>query len=110
MNYWFAIVFSIVCHWSKDKSTATAYYHNSHNNKKNDNQRWLRSELMDGNGLYILDWRFDEKDIFFRVTVNTRGFIGLGFSTKKGEMAKADLVLAWVDDRTGQTHVLVRLV
>lgn len=70
--------------------------------------RWLRTEVMDGNGLYILDWKIVEKEIVFRVTVNTRGFIGLGFSLKSGKMSDADLVLAWVDDRTGKPTVLVR--
>lgn len=70
--------------------------------------RWLRTEVMDGNGLYILDWKIIEKEIVFRVTVNTRGFIGLGFSLKSGKMNDADLVLAWVDDRTGKPTVLVR--
>lgn len=70
--------------------------------------RWLRTEVMDGNGLYILDWKIIEKEIVFRITVNTRGFIGLGFSLKSGKMNDADLVLAWVDDRTGKPTVLVR--
>lgn len=69
--------------------------------------RWLRTEVMDGNGLYILDWKIVEKEIVFRVTVNSRGFIGLGFSLKNGKMSDADLVLAWVDDRTGKPTVLV---
>ncbi|KAJ6646047.1 MOXD1 like 1 [Pseudolycoriella hygida] len=68
--------------------------------------RWLRTEVMDGNGLYILDWKIVEKEIVFRVTANTRGFIGLGFSLKSGKMSDADLVLAWVDDRTGKPTVL----
>lgn len=74
------------------------------------NHRWLRTEIMDGNGLYILDWKIHLKEIFFRVTVNTRGFIGLGFSQKTGRMSDADLVLAWVDDRTGKPTVLVCVV
>lgn len=70
--------------------------------------RWLRTEVMDANGLYLLDWKVIEKEIVFRVTVNTRGFIGLGFSSKSEKMSDADLVLAWVDDRTGKPTVLVR--
>lgn len=70
--------------------------------------RWLRTEVMDGNGLYVLDWKIVGKDIVFRITANTRGFIGLGFSKKTGKMADADLILAWVDDRTGKPNVLVR--
>uniref|UniRef100_A0A182YDD5 Uncharacterized protein n=1 Tax=Anopheles stephensi TaxID=30069 RepID=A0A182YDD5_ANOST len=36
---------------------------------------------MDPNGLYTLDWHIDQKDIVFTATANTRGFMGLGFST-----------------------------
>lgn len=71
-------------------------------------RQWLRTEVMDGNGLYILDWKVVEKEIVFRVTVNTRGFVGLGFSLQNGKMRNADLILAWVDDRTGKPTVLVR--
>lgn len=106
MNYLIALlcwlVVSVLC-----RQSTAAYFHANHNS--NNNQQWLRSEAMDGNGLYLLDWRFEEKEVYFRVTVNTRGFIGLGFSTKSGQMAQADLVLAWVDDRTGKPNVLVRL-
>lgn len=70
--------------------------------------RWLRTEVMDDNGLFVLDWKIVGKDIVFRVTAITRGFIGLGFSKKTGKMADADLILAWVDDRTGKPNVLVR--
>lgn len=69
--------------------------------------KWTRSEIMDANGLYLLEWKVDHKDIVFTVTVNTRGFIGLGFSHKSERMSGSDLVLAWVDDRTGKPSVLV---
>lgn len=69
--------------------------------------KWTRTEIMDTNGLFLLEWRLEQKDIVFKVTVNTRGFIGLGFSHKTGKMAGSDLVLAWVDDRTGKPNVLV---
>ncbi|KAH8372725.1 hypothetical protein KR009_004044 [Drosophila setifemur] len=70
-------------------------------------KNWMRQEMMDPNGLYWLQWwiNVDENDVHFEVTVNTRGFIGLGFS-KDGRMSKADLVLLWVDDRTGQANAL----
>lgn len=68
---------------------------------------WKRSEVMDANGLYVLEWWTKPKEIFFRVTVNTVGFIGLGFSPKDGKMAKSDLVLVWVDDRTAKPNALV---
>lgn len=70
--------------------------------------KWSRSEIMDKNGLFLLEWWLENhKEIVFRTTVNTRGFIGLGFSKKTGQMAGADLILAWVDDRTGKPNVLV---
>uniref|UniRef100_A0A182MXX1 DOMON domain-containing protein n=1 Tax=Anopheles dirus TaxID=7168 RepID=A0A182MXX1_9DIPT len=69
--------------------------------------RWSRSEAMDPNGLYTLDWHVDQKDIVFTATANTRGFMGLGFSHRSEHMAGSDLVLVWVDDRTGKPNVLV---
>uniref|UniRef100_A0A182HNL1 Uncharacterized protein n=1 Tax=Anopheles arabiensis TaxID=7173 RepID=A0A182HNL1_ANOAR len=68
--------------------------------------RWTRSEAMDPNGLYTLDWHIDQKDIVFTATANTRGFMGLGFSHRSEHMAGSDLVLVWVDDRTGKPNVL----
>uniref|UniRef100_A0A182WF51 DOMON domain-containing protein n=1 Tax=Anopheles minimus TaxID=112268 RepID=A0A182WF51_9DIPT len=68
--------------------------------------RWSRSEAMDPNGLYTLDWHIDQKDIVFTATANTRGFMGLGFSHRSEHMAGSDLVLVWVDDRTGKPNVL----
>lgn len=71
---------------------------------------WRRIEMMDANGLYWLEWWLKgttSKEIHFRATVNTRGFIGLGFARKYPRMANADLVLLWVDDRTGKANALV---
>uniref|UniRef100_A0A1I8PU30 DOMON domain-containing protein n=1 Tax=Stomoxys calcitrans TaxID=35570 RepID=A0A1I8PU30_STOCA len=67
---------------------------------------WRRMEMMDANGLYMLEWWTKAKDIYFRVTVNTQGFIGLGFSRKSGRMAGSDMVLLWVDDRSGKANAL----
>lgn len=76
-------------------------HHSSH-------QEWDRTEIMDENGLFILEWNVvDAKEIVFKITANTGGFIGLGFSYKTGKMANSDLVLAWVDDHTGKPNVLV---
>lgn len=68
---------------------------------------WHRVEMMDSNGLYWLEWWLKSKEIHFRVTVNTQGFIGLGFSRKTGRMSGADMVILWVDDRTGKPNALV---
>uniref|UniRef100_A0A182JK01 DOMON domain-containing protein n=1 Tax=Anopheles atroparvus TaxID=41427 RepID=A0A182JK01_ANOAO len=69
--------------------------------------RWSRSEAMDPNGLYTLEWHVDQKDIVFTATANTRGFMGLGFSHRSERMTGSDLVLVWVDDRTGKPNVLL---
>lgn len=103
-----AIVGPAMAEYSSSSSSSTPSAHNHHNNHHHSsNHRWMRTEVMDRNGLYILDWRVHNKEIYFRITANTRGFVGLGFSLKSGRMAGADLVMAWVDDRTGKPMVLV---
>lgn len=82
---------------------------NHHHHQHSHQQKWFRSEILDGNGLYILDWKIIDKDIVFRVTVNTRGYIGLGFSYKSNKISDSDIILAWIDDRTGEPTVLVSL-
>lgn len=71
---------------------------------------WQRLEMMDSNGLYWLQWRIHEKDIYFKVTVNTRGFVGLGFSRRDARMSNADMVILWVDDHTGKLNALVSIL
>ncbi|XP_037723079.1 MOXD1 homolog 1 [Drosophila subpulchrella] len=70
-------------------------------------KNWIRNERMDNNGLYWLKWWINatENTIYFEVTVHTRGFAGLGFS-KDGRVARADMVLLWVDDTTEQANAL----
>lgn len=88
--------------------SSSARMHHKHAHHGHSHQEWDRTEIMDANGLYILEWNVvDAKEIVFKITANTRGFIGLGFSYKSGKMANADLVLAWVDDHTGKANVLV---
>lgn len=82
-----------------------------HKHSHHHHQEWDRTEIMDANGLFILEWNVVEaKEIVFKITANTGGFIGLGFSYKTGKMANADLVLAWVDDHTGKPNVLVIII
>lgn len=76
-------------------------------NAARQNTDWTRTEVMDSFGQYILEWKVDSTDITFTTTVNTRGYIGLGFSYKHGSMPGADLVIAWVDDQTGLPNILV---
>lgn len=47
-----------------------------------------------------------EDDIEFLVEAATRGYVGVGFSPGGG-MAAADIVLGWVDDNTGDVHLVV---
>lgn len=87
---------------------ANNHVHNHHSTHSGGTHtKWFRTEILDGNGLFILDWRKTTKDIIFRATVNTRGYIGIGFSYKSEKIADADIILAWVDDRTGEPNVLV---
>lgn len=83
------------------------HVHNHHSQHGSHAAKWFRTETLDGNGLFVVDWRINGKDIVFRVTVNTRGYIGLGFSYKNEKVGEADLILAWVDDRTGEPNALV---
>lgn len=85
------------------------HVHN-HHNIHNHAAKWFRTETLDGNGLFVVDWRISGKDIVFRVTVNTRGYVGLGFSYKSEKVGDSDLILAWVDDRTGEPNVLVNRI
>lgn len=82
-------------------------HHSSHGGGQH--SKWFRTEILDGNGLFILDWKKTTKDIIFRATVNTRGYIGLGFSYKSEKIGESDIILAWVDDRTGEPNVLVNI-
>ncbi|KAL5275199.1 MOXD1 family protein [Megaselia abdita] len=67
-------------------------------------ENWEHFMIMDGNGLYFFEWRTDSKDIHFRVTVNTQGSIGLGFSKRTGYFM--DFLVIWVDDHSGKPHIL----
>lgn len=82
----------------------------THAHHKKDNtftnyENWEHFKIMDGNGLYFLEWRTDSKDIHFRATVNTQGSIGLGFSKRPGSLM--DFLVIWVDDHSGKPHILV---
>lgn len=105
VRIWFIVVFirqNVNCaHYSYEDRRDSA----SHASVRH--QNWQRLEMMDRNGLYWLEWQIKENYIYFKVTVNTRGFIGLGFSQKDGRMYSADMVLLWVDDETGKANALV---
>ncbi|XP_068248771.1 DBH-like monooxygenase protein 1 [Palaemon carinicauda] len=59
---------------------------------------------LDQNGAFVMLWSPLEEDIHVEIQVATTGFIGIGFSPSGG-MKGADIVLAWVDDVTGELHV-----
>lgn len=61
--------------------------------------------------LVTLSWRMvgGEDDIEFLVEAATRGYVGVGFSPGGG-MAKADIVLSWVNDDDGEIYVVVSLL
>lgn len=70
---------------------------------------WTRSESMDQNGLLNLEWRVRDKEIIFKATVNSRGFIAIGFVYQNIKITAFDLALAWIDDRSGKANILVSL-
>jgi len=59
--------------------------------------------LLDIQQRYLLEWRPEPATITFRVSVRTRGYVGLGFSPSGG-MYGADMALAWVSD-DGVVHL-----
>lgn len=66
---------------------------------------WTRLEKMDPNGILQMQWHLRDKEIVFRVTVNSRGFIAIGFLYQK--FTGFDMALAWIHDRTGKANILV---
>lgn len=103
-----ALFMFVFCHqWCELGANHVHNHHSTHNSGTH--TKWFRSEILDGNGLFILDWRKTAKDIIFRATVNTRGYIGIGFSYKSENIVDADIILAWIDDRTGEPNVLVNI-
>lgn len=74
------------------------------------NSNWTRSEKMDANGILQMQWHVKDKEIVFKVTVNSRGFIAVGFlPNPKYNLHVFDMALAWINDRTGKANILVGL-
>lgn len=67
---------------------------------------WTHSENLDKNGSVILRWQPRHQEILFRVEARTRGYVGFGFSPD-GKMENADIVIAWVEDHTKKSFLLV---
>ncbi|CAL4125626.1 unnamed protein product [Meganyctiphanes norvegica] len=71
---------------------------------------WQHTAVLDEDGGFVVDWTPDQDQIRFQVTVNTRGYIGFGLSSKP-DMDGADIVVGWVhsgkaylQDRHGVGH------
>ena len=64
---------------------------------------------LDPSGRYMLYWSFNlsTEVVRFAVDVETEGWIGFGLSPN-GKMPGSDVVMGWVDDRTGGAHFSVR--
>ncbi|KYQ53020.1 MOXD1 like protein 1 [Trachymyrmex zeteki] len=90
------------------KDEAAARFRRNANDLSNEGKwNFTRYEKMDENGTVILEWDpSDEEKIIFRVTGETRGYIGIGFN-EKISMEGADILLIWIDDATNLTYVLV---
>jgi len=70
--------------------------------------KFTRYEKLDEDGDVILEWDpSDDKEVVFRVTARTLGYVGIGFN-EKSHMKGADILLAWVDD-AGSVNVLVNI-
>lgn len=67
---------------------------------------WAHSERLDENGDVVLRWVNSDSSITFRVEAKTKGYVGIGFNSRRN-MRGADLVVGWVDDRNGIAQILV---
>lgn len=67
---------------------------------------WAHSERLDESGDVVLRWVNSDSSITFRVEAKTKGYVGLGFNSRRN-MRGADLVVGWVDDRNGNAQILV---
>jgi hypothetical protein len=70
---------------------------------------WTRSEKLDPNGIFNLQWHTRDNEIVFRVTLNSRGFVAIGFPYPNVQIKGYDVVYAWVNDKTGKANILVSL-
>ena len=70
--------------------------------------KWTRSEKMDPNNLLQMQWHLRDKEIVFKVTVNSRGFVAIGFQYQNPKIQGFDMAIAWVNDGTGKANILVR--
>lgn len=73
-----------------------------------DNNPYRHKETLDRRGKYELEWlvEMEQKRITFNVTVQTKGYVGLGLS-RRGKMAGADLVIGGVN-HDGEPYFYVK--
>lgn len=93
---------------------ATAAAITNNNNKTNNADRnYLHSAYLDDNETVLFKWRVaatraGEQQIMLyldaEISAPTLGYIGWGISTNGG-MVGADILLMWVDDATGTSHM-----
>lgn len=67
---------------------------------------WAHSERLDENGDVVLRWVNSDSSITFRLEARSLGFVGIGFNSA-GNMRGADFLVAWVNDKNGNAHILV---
>lgn len=89
----------------------TVGFHGVHRAKRDSGNsyelyQWTHAEVLDRKGDVVLRWQPRHQEILFRVEARTMGYVGIGFSPDGG-MQGADIVLGWVDDRSGQGYLLV---
>lgn len=72
-------------------------------------RNWTRSEKLDQNGILNLQWHLRDSEVIFNVILNSRGFVAIGFPYPNTEIKGFDVVLAWVNDKTGKANILVYL-
>ncbi len=62
-------------------------------------------DLID-NGIYRFYWNFTSTDLVGEIHVKTNGWVAFGLSPNGG-MDKSDVIVAWINDNTGEVHFTV---
>ena len=67
--------------------------------------------VLDADGKMKLFWTidWDAETVSFAVEAETAGWVGIGFSTRSGQMIGSDVVIGWVKDNKGYLTVRVIL-
>ncbi|KAL7052495.1 hypothetical protein ACKWTF_004876 [Chironomus riparius] len=93
------ITISNLCVNASDDTTTYKYPEIHHRN-------WTRSEKLDQNGILNLQWYIRDSEVIFNVILNSRGFVAIGFPYPNTQIKGFDVVLAWVNDKTGKANIL----